>query len=296
MNTLLNAELAAPFLAVVRTGSFSAAADRLDSSQPTISRQILALEEAVGTTLFVRHARGVRLTPAGEQLVAPAEAIEQAVALFERTAIGARDVLSGSVRVAASEIVGTEVLIPALTEFRERYPAIAVELVLDNAATNLSMGDADLAVRLFRPSVPELIVKHVGSVQTAFFAAQNYLDRRGHPATLDALLEHDLIGFDSRGPLAESYAAADPRFTSDRFAIRTDSLTGHLMAARVGAGIAALQIPIARRYPELVQLFEPSTTPALPFYLTAHEDSRSGSSINAVWNWLDAVLRDYVNS
>ncbi len=296
MNDSVDWALARAFLAVARTGSLTAAAERLGSSQPTVSRQLQALEQALGVRLLVRHARGVRLTERARELVGAAEDIDRAMTGFARVAAGARESIAGTVRVAASEIVGTEVLAGRLTELREAHPGVAVELVLDNVPSDLTRGEADIAVRLFRPREAEVIAKLIGSVEVALFASRSYVDRRGTPASMAALFEHDLIGFDSRGPMARAFLTVDPRLTSERFSIRADSLTAQLAAARAGCGIAAIQVPVARRYPELlrIDLTDETFASALPFWLAAHEDVHRAAHVRVVWQWCERTLRAYV--
>ncbi len=296
MNIEMDWTLARTFLAVARTGSLTAAAQRLGASQPTVTRQVQALEQALGMRLFLRHPRGVRLTERALELVPAAERVEQAVTGFERLAVGVRELLEGSVRIAASEIVGTEVLAPALGVLRSTHPGIAVELVLDNLPSDLTRGDADIAIRLFRPRESELIAKLIGSVAIGFYASRTYLERRGMPTSLTAVLEHELIGFDSKGPLAQAFASVDPRFSADRFVVRTDSLAAHLALARAGCGIAAIQVPIARRYPELVAIETGDSLEAVPFWLVAHEDMRRAALNRVVWDWCQGVLQRYVQA
>jgi molybdate transport repressor ModE-like protein len=294
MNDFLDWTSARVFLAVARTGSLTAAGRRLGLSQPTVSRHLQALEENLGARLLVRHARGVRLTDQARELVAAAEQIERAMDGFARVASGARESIAGTVRLAASEIVGVEVLAPRLAELRERHPGLEIELVLANTPSDLARGDAAIAVRLYRPQESELVSKLVGSAQLAFVASRGYLDRCGTPCSLSALLEHELIGFDSRGPMARLFESVDPRLTADRFTIRTDSLTAQLAAARAGCGVAAAQVSIAERYPELVAIELPEAAPAAPFWLTSHTDLRRAAHVRAVWEWCERVLREYL--
>jgi molybdate transport repressor ModE-like protein len=294
MNDSLEWTSARVFLAVARTGSLTAAARRLGLSQPTVSRHLQALEETLGARLLIRHARGVRLTDRARELVAAAEEVERAMDGFARLAAGVRETIAGTVRLAASEIVGVEVLAPRLGELRDRHPGVEVELVLGNTPSDLSRGDAALAVRLYRPQETALITKLIGSVQLGFFASRGYLERRGRPSSLAALLEHELIGFDSRGPMARLFEAVDPRLTAERFTLRTDSLTAQLAAARAGCGIVATQVPIAARYPELIAIELAETAPAAPFWLTTHLDLRQATHLRAVWDWCEQVLRDYL--
>jgi DNA-binding transcriptional LysR family regulator len=170
-----------------------------------------------------------------------------------------------------------------------------VEFVLGNVPSDLTAGEADIAIRLYRPRVPELIARHVGSVPTGMYASEAYLEHHRSPASMEGLLELDLIGFDSRGPMAEMFASVDPRFTPDRFSIRTDSLTAQLAAARGGGGIAALQRPIAQRYPELRRVLPDFTPPPVPFWLVTHEDLRDAPHVHVAWEWLLDVIVAYVD-
>lgn len=288
--------LALVALEVARQGSLSAAARGLAMSQPTVSRHVRDLEEVIGAQLFVRHARGVRPTARAAEVLEAARAIEQATARFERAARGLATEVTGAVRVAASEIIGVEVIIPGIAELRRQHPRLQIELVLDNRAADLSRGDADIAVRLFQPRQLDVIARLIGTLSTGFYASRGYLDARGGaPATPQALLEHALIGFDAQGPMAQAFAAVDARFTPEVFDIRTDSLSGHLRAARSGAGVAVLQDLIAERYSELIRLSLDLEPPQMLVWLVAHEDVRHGAHVQAVWEWLLDLLLAYVN-
>ncbi|MEM9488061.1 MAG: LysR family transcriptional regulator [Myxococcota bacterium] len=282
------------FLAVARAGSLTGAAEALGSSQPTVGRQLRALEEAVGAALIVRHARGVVLTDKGRDLLEIAVEVAERMDAFARVARGVREVLSGTVRIAATEIVGTHVLTSLLAGIRRDFPHIELELVLDNSASDLTRGEADIAVRLFQPSEPELIGRRLGALPLGFYASAAYLARRGAPDSFDELLEHDLIGFDSRGPFAKLNASYDSRMTARAFALRTDSLVAQLEAGRHGAGIVPLQREIAARYPELQRVLPALPVPPLPLWLLMHKDIRGGAHIRAVFSALADGLSDYV--
>lgn len=283
------------FLAIARAGSLGGAASALDTTQPSVSRDLRALEDTLGYALFVRHARGVRPTQEGAALLAAADRVDLAVQGFERAARASQEA-AGTLRIAATEYIGVEVLAPQLDVLRASHPRLAVELVLDNTPSDLTRGDADIAVRLFRPTQPELIARRVAQVPTSLYASRSYLERRGAPADLDALTSHDLIGFDGRGPLANAMAQLDARLTPDAFAIRTDSLMAQLAACRGGAGISVQQQPIARRYPELVPLLPNLALPPLDLWLVAHEDMRQSAVIRAGFTWIEAALTRYAGS
>ena len=284
------------FVAVARAGSLTGAADALGISQPTVGRQLRALEAAVGAALIIRHARGVALTDKGRDLLDIALEVAERMDAFARVARGAREVLSGTVRIAATEIVGTHVLVPILSGIRRDFPHIDIELVLDNRPSDLTRGEADLAVRLFQPVNQDLVGRHLGALPLGLYASATYLARRGPPDTLDALFEHDLIGFDSRGPFADLNAAYDPRMTARAFAVRTDSLVAQLEAGRHGVGIVPLQREIAGRYPELQRVLPTLPIPSMPVWLLMHEDIRGGAHIRAVFNAIADGLAAYIAS
>lgn len=283
------------FVAVARAGSLSGGARALDTTQPTASRQIQRLEESVGGALLVRHGRGVRLTARGEKLFEAASAVDAAMATLERGVSGARTEPRGDVRVAASEFIGVDVIVPRLAELRSAYPRVVVELVLDNRASDLTAGEADIAVRLFAPQQLDLIATKIGEVPIGLYASRSYVTTHGAPRDLEDLIaNHALVGFDPRGPMSHGFETVDPRLTPSACALRTDSLEAHLMAARAGFGMAALQRPMAARFPELVEVLPSLPALALPVWLTMHKDVRTGAHVRVTHDWLAEVMRDYI--
>lgn len=283
------------FVAVARAGSLSGGARALDITQPTASRQIQRLEESVGGALLVRHGRGVRLTARGQTLFEAASAVDAAMATLERGVSGARSEPQGEVRVAASEFIGVDVIVPRLAELRSAYPRVTIELVLDNRAADLLAGEADVAVRLFAPRQLDLVATKIGEVSVGLYTSRGYVATHGTPQDMDDLiLRHALVGFDPRGPFAHGFETFDARLTPSVLALRTDSLEAHLMAARTGFGIAALQRPMAARFPELVEVLPGLPVPSLPVWLTMHKDVRTGAHVRVTHDWLADVMRDYV--
>lgn len=286
------------FLAIVSAGSLAKAAERLGLSQPSVSRELRVLEDALGYALFVRHARGVRLTEEGRALLASAERVALAVQGFERAALNTQEV-SGTLRVAASEYIGVEALVPELPSLRHQHPRLNVELILDNAPSDLTYGEADVAARLFRPTQPHLIARKIATLGVGLYASRAYLERHAQsPLTLDAVFgpEHELIGFDSRGPMAQAMLRLDPRLTPEAFALRTDSLMAQLAACRAGVGMCAIQHPVARRYPELIHVLPELELKPLELWLVAHEDVRQSPTIRAGLAWLEACLIKYASN
>lgn len=282
------------FVVVAEEGSLSKAAEILRISQPTLGRQLNKLEESLDLPLMTRSPRGMTLTDRGEELLANAKLISEQVRLFERLATGSRTELRGRVRIAASEIIGVKVLTPMISKVREAYPNIEVELVLDNRPSNLLRGEADIAIRMFNPKHVDLFAKRVGLLPTGLFASPGYVARRGLP-TNETLFEHDLIGFDPRGPYASLMQGFDSRMTADIFKFRTDSLVAQLEYCVTGGGIAALQTEIAKR-DELVSILPELKIPDLPMWIVMHRDVRRGAHFRQVYNVLSRSLKEYADN
>src|SRR6201993_4483590 len=184
------------YLAVLREGSLSGAARSLGLTQPTIGRHIEALEQALGLALFTRSLHGLAPTEAAEGLRADAEAMEAAAAALRRSASGQGEALSGTVRLTASEVVGAEVLPGIVAAFQEQHPGVTIELALSNRVEDLLRRESDIAVRMVRPTQGALVARRIGEVELGLHAHPRYLKRRGTPASLEQLRDHQLIGFD----------------------------------------------------------------------------------------------------
>src|SRR5205809_4770627 len=194
-------ELYRSFLAVVREKSLSGAARALSLTQPTLGRHIDALETAFGTSLFTRSQAGLLPTASASALIPHAESMASAARALARAASGEAEEERGAVRITASEIIGTEVLPGVLTTFREQHPRIDVELAISNRSEDLLRRDADIAVRMVKPTQSALLARRLGSLQLGLHAHPDYLKRHGAPHSLEELRQHPLIGFDSAASL-----------------------------------------------------------------------------------------------
>ena len=195
-------ELYRSFLAVVREGSLSGAARALSLTQPTIGRHIDALEAGLGVSLFTRSQAGLIASDGASLLVPYAEAMANAADALQRAASGEAQDDRGTVRVTASEMIGGEVLPSVLTAFREAHPRVIVELVLSNRTEDLLRREADIAVRMVRPSQTALFARKVGVIHLGFHAHPRYLKAHGAPKTLRDIAKHSCIGI--RLPTAET--------------------------------------------------------------------------------------------
>jgi DNA-binding transcriptional LysR family regulator len=274
------------FLTVARLGSLSAAARELGVSQPTLTREIQALEASTDLNLFQRTTQGLNLTEAGQSLVEAASRMSEAADLFARQASGLSVELQGTVRVSANEIVGFYLLPPVLAAFRVQHPGVQVEIVISNRASSLNKREADIALRMFRPQQPDLVARRLPDLPLGFFAHREYLACRGTPRSFDDFKSHDVIGFDELTDFIDGAARMGYRFTREDFALRTDHLLAQINLLRAGAGIGATHVRLADRFPELVRILDDIPLPALEFWCVCHRDVQHNSRIRALMQHL----------
>jgi DNA-binding transcriptional LysR family regulator len=282
------------FVEVGRDGSLSGAARRLGIAQPTVGRHIDALEQALGVTLFTRSPRGLTPTPAALALAPHAEAMASAAAALSRAASGEAAADRGAVRITASEVVGTEVLPRLLASFHSAHPGIAVELALTNRNEDLARRDADIAVRMVRPTQSGLIARKLGVTRIFLYAHRDYLARFGMPRTLAELRSHCLIGFDRDNSVVRNVGGFARDLTREDFGFRCDSDSAQLAALRAGAGIGGCQEYVARRSPELVAVLPNAVRFALEVWLVMHEDLKATRRVRLMFDHLAVGLTDYL--
>ncbi|MCB2107337.1 MAG: LysR family transcriptional regulator [Rhodobacteraceae bacterium] len=282
------------FLAVADTGSFSKAAARLRTSQPTLSRRIAALEEQLKTRLFVRTPRGLLLTDDGETVLEGARRVEQAALAIERTADAAQDKLTGTVRVSLTEGIGSVWLPQKLAAFHREHPELCVEIQVDNRAVDLVRREADIAVRMFRPKQPDLIAKKVADVAMGLYASKDYIARVGEPVAVRDLKSHSLVAFDE-AMLTHDRAVQrlESLFSPDRIVHRSNSFVGQLHATLAGIGLGVHDCFLADAEPSLVRLMPREFNHILEIWLVTHPDVRRSARIRAVFEFLtDSLAKD----
>jgi DNA-binding transcriptional LysR family regulator len=292
MTTDIPWELWRSFRALARQGSLSGAARALGLTQPTLGRHLDQLEAALAQPLFVRSPQGLAPTETALTLVPIAEAMASAAEAMARAASARVDEISGSVRITASEVIGAEVLPPILAEFADRHPKIAFELNLSNRTEDLLRRDADIAVRMVRPTQQALIARKLGETTLGLYAHRNYLAGRAPPRSLQEAAALRLIGFD-RSPVPLP-ALAGVEISRDLFSLRIDNDLAHLAALRAGYGIGICQVGIARRDPDLVRIAEDAFAVPLETWLVMHEDLRASARLRAVYDHLAQGLSAYL--
>jgi DNA-binding transcriptional LysR family regulator len=281
--------------AVLEAGSFSAAARVRKLTQPTLGRHIDQLERQLGAPLFLRSPRG--LQPTDLALAFRQHLADMAAAASTAT----RDIDSlitgegGVVRVTVSDIVGIEVIPEMLARFRRAHPGVDVELALSNRNEDLTRRDADVAVRMARPTQNSLVAKKVGDLHLGFHATPEYLETHGVPKDFDELQKHTLIGFDRAYPEMVdnlSIGALGRPVSRDLFSYRTDNDVAQLAAIRAGVGIGVCQRQIAHKsglVPVAPELF--SFT--LPIWICMHETLRGSPRMRLMFDHLAKEFAAY---
>ena len=284
------------FLAVLDEGSLSGAARVLGVTQPTVGRHVETLEAALGQALFTRSAAGLAPTETALAVRPHAEAMAAAAEALARTASGEADQVRGVVRVTASDIVGVEVLPPILAGFHETWPEVAIELNTSNRQEDLIRREADIAVRMARPTQGALLAKRVGAVQVRLYAHRRYLAAHGAPKTYEEALNHAVIGFDRDMQIIRMLEERQISFTRDMFAFRSDNDLAQLAALRAGFGVGAAQAPIAARDPDLVEVLADQFRFDMEVWVAMHEDLKSSRRMRLMFDWLVDGLTAYVKS
>ena len=240
----------------------------------------------MGVSLFDRHARGLKLSEVGTQLLPMAQQMHGAMTSFSLAAAGQSQQLEGTVRITASVFASQHLLPPILAQIRLQEPAIQLELVATDASENLLYREADIAVRMYRPEQMDLISRNLGDVQLCFCAARSYLDRAGRPKHPEDLLDHDLVGFDANEQMITKMRARGWPVSKDSFATRCDLQSAYWQLIRAGCGIGFTQVQVAQADPGVEIVLPDLEVLALPVWLAAPQAMRQTPRIRRVWDLL----------
>lgn len=284
------------FAAVVIEGSLSGAGRALGLSQPTVGRHIETLEAQLGLSLFERTLGGLKPNAAALRLYEPVKTAQVALAEAAILAQGAQTEAGGTVRITASTIISNYVLPDILGRVRECHPSIALEIVPSDSAENLLMREADIALRMFRPTQLELVTRHLGDIVIVPVAHERYLARRGRPTSLDELMRHDLIGYDRSDAIVEHVRKLGHAISRDNFPLRSDDQTHLWELVKAGLGIGFGQENLALATPGLVVLPIDLKVPKLPVWLTTHRELFTSHRIRAIYDAVAEGLSDYIRT
>ena len=278
------------FLAMAEHGSLSAAARKLNVSQPTLSRRLTALEESIGSELFSRTRTGLEMTVLGEQMRHHARHMQDDVHAMERLVTGHDSSLTGSVMISCIEALGAIWLVQRLKNFSEQFPGITVDVKVDNAASDLLRREADIALRMFRPVQNDLVAKRTVTMNYGYYASRKYLEENGTPENISELKDHRFIL-----PHDEilAHTKTDPRkiyALSKAASFRSNSMMALATAVREGFGIGAYSCMMAAEEPDLVRVFDDLVVFSSDIWLVSHAELRRSARIRAMYDYLGDML------
>jgi DNA-binding transcriptional LysR family regulator len=279
------------FHAVAEAGSFTHAGESLNLSQSAVSRQISALEESLSVPLFHRHARGLILTEQGELLYRTAREVFSKLAMTEAMLTESKDRPKGPLKVTTTVSFGAAWLTPRIREFMDLYPEIQVSLVVNDTELDLSMREADVAIRMSPPRQPDLVQRHLTTLRYHIYASSEYLKRFGTPQKPEDLDKHRVVvyGEDSLPPTRTINFLWDAgvRPGHERRPIfMVNNVYGILRAVESGLGIAALPDFMAQEAVDLIRILPELAGPEVEAYFVYPEELRSSKRI--------AVFRDFL--
>jgi len=279
------------FNAVAEAGSFTHAGERLNLSQSAVSRQVSTLEDSLHVPLFHRHARGLKLTEQGEILHRTVREVLSKLNMAEARISESRERPQGRLKITTTVAFGSVWMASRLKEFLETYPHIEVSLVLTDTDLDLSMREADVAIRLTAPTQPDLIQRHLMNMHYHVFAGPGYLKKHGMPKKLVDLDEHRLVVFgeDARMPVPDInwlLEVGKPSGERRHAFLRVNSTYAIFRAVQAGIGIGALPDYLNQETGNLVQVLPEVRGSVVDIYFVYPEELRQSNRI--------IVLRDFL--
>jgi len=287
LGSLTDWDAARVFLEVVRCGSFRSAAERLELSINGVRRRIDDFERQIGTTLFTRDVHGTRLTDEGALVVSAVERMEAASFDLLRASDSVTNTLSGEVRVAVTEGLGTFWLAPRLVEFQQSFPNILVDLHCAMRSADVSRYEADVAIHLSRPAAPDVKLVRLGRMHLMLFASQKYIDTYGAPKTADDLVKHRLVMQVAEGTAAKEifeswFPGHSPR---DLLVMKTNVSSANYWAVANGAGIGVFPTYACALGGKIIPL-EVELRRPLDIWLSYHPGSGRIPRVRHMIDWL----------
>lgn len=275
------------FLITAEEGSLSAAARALGTTQPTLSRQVAALEEELGLTLFERVGKGIILTAAGTQLLEYAKQMGAAAGLFSLASSGQSQSLEGTVCISASEIDAMLRLPDIVKTIQRLEPCIQIEIVATNEPSDLKRREADIAIRSFRPTQGDLIAKKLGEERIWFFGSTDYLSQFEGMPPAEIFPRLKIIGFEQSERLIEAVKDSGWQIDKSNISIITASHLVHWQLVKEGMGLSLFPEEIAHKEKDLqIAIAELGPPMTLPLWLICHRELRTNPRVRRVFDIL----------
>jgi DNA-binding transcriptional LysR family regulator len=284
------------FLVTAEEGSLSAAAKALDLTQPTLGRQVSALEKELGVSLFERVGRGLSLTPSGLDLLEHVQIIGQAATRLSLASNGHSQQIAGKVCISASEIHAAYLLPSIVDKLRKEQPGIVIEISSSNSPSDLLRREADIAIRSFRPTDAELIAKKIMKVEAPLFAAKTHLNRVGVPNTIDDLKDAEFVTIGDVKTFIVGLKKFGLELTEKNFPVQTGSHVVQWELVKQGLGIGIVPLDIGEAEPLVERVLPGFELMSFEIWLTSHRELRTNKHVRLVFDFLAEELKTKVNS
>ncbi|MEM7191760.1 MAG: LysR family transcriptional regulator [Pseudomonadota bacterium] len=278
------------FLATAEEGSFSGGARVLSLTQPTLGRQVAALEAELGVVLFERIGRSLSLTPSGLELLEHVRVMADAAHRVSLTASGQSQTIEGLVRLTSTNIFAAYLLPPVIARLNEIAPKLEIEIVASNRVRDLQRREADIAIRHVRPTEPDLIARLVAQSDGTIYASHAYLDCYGRPASPTELGGHYFIGSSDHDEMMGYLKQFGISPVRENFRFGTDCAMVMWEMARQGLGMCLMASDIADKTPGMVQVFPDMEPMKFPTWLIAHRELYTSRRIRLVYDVLAEFL------
>lgn len=285
------------FLEVARRQSAIEAASHLEMDHSTITRRLHRLEKEIGSKLFDRKPQGHLLTTAGHRLMEYVEQIESTLALVDSDIGGESQVLTGQVRLGATEGLGSFFLAPHLSHFCARHPAITVELLAVPRFVNLSKREADLAINVERPQTGTHVACKLSDYRLQVYATAAYLDRHPPIRTLADLPKHNFIGYVDELSFSSELRYLEQIAPGASVPLRSTSVISQFCAARQSQGVVVLPCFLAHAAQDLIPVLPGVAQVIRSFWLMAPKERRETARVRALWEYLRHIAetnRDFL--
>jgi DNA-binding transcriptional LysR family regulator len=279
------------FLVTAEEGSLSAAARALGMAQPTLGRQVDGLEQELGIVLFERVGRGLTLTPSGLELLDHVRDLGEAAGRVSLAALGQSQALAGTICISASETYAAVLLPPIIAKLRIMEPGIQVEIVVANHASDLRRREADIAIRNFRPTEPDLIAKKIGDADAILYATPDYIEKIGNPTKPYDLRHAEFVNMDHGGMMLKGLNTLGLGLTEANFPLLTESYLVMWELVRQGAAIGILDAYIGDGDPVVRRVLPDLEPLVFPIWLVSHRELTTSRRIRKVYDFLAEELR-----
>lgn len=278
------------FLVTAEEGSLSKAASSLGTTQPTLSRQVSALEKDLSVALFERVGKGLVLTPNGIELLEHARKMGEAAISLSLSASGHSEAIEGEVCISTTEIVAVYIMPNIIKKLRAEAPGIKIELLATDDESDLKKREADIAIRAFRPTQPDLITKRLSNISAPLYISKNYFEALGKPKLIEDFNKANFIGFGNNDFFMQLLNDRGMNLTPDNFSLYSSNRLVQIQLIKQGLGIGLLPKDIGEEDP----LMMPVLTELEPFnvdmWIVSHRELKTSRRIRKVFDFLVSEL------